>query len=338
MIPMRIKVPNEQSVIIKKIFQASEIAPLAIQMDENDENKRTFKVLFKLNEHITNTDIFFEIRLLCDDDLDVSYIKSRSLYIKNIEKDENKYKAFKNIMKDFSIESFYVGDFNYELENGNYYIDGLKQLLDPVSQNIFFETIRIYIPRYMLIAISLYIEDLLDPYNKTEKEYLFASNDIANMRFDKAENLKILGTCKTKNGEYFSYNTMYELSTGPTSWKFTYEIITIEDLQPKEIVEENNFKTWYSQYAGNYIGLVREPNNLYCFVVVKNDKGKVVSLVTHGDLINKTNLIDPYKIFIEEETDESEEDEDSVSDVIENISVDEANSWNNENNKEEEVL
>ena len=76
MIPMRMKLNNNQSqsIIISKMFQASEIAPLAIQLDETDQEKRVYKILFKLNEHITNTNIFLEIRLLAEDDLDKSFI------------------------------------------------------------------------------------------------------------------------------------------------------------------------------------------------------------------------------------------------------------------------
>ena len=61
MIPMKMKIGNNQGVVINKMFQASEIAPLAIQPDENDPNKKIYKLLFKLNEHITDSDVFFEI-------------------------------------------------------------------------------------------------------------------------------------------------------------------------------------------------------------------------------------------------------------------------------------
>ena len=307
MIPMRMKINNNQSVIVKKMFQASEIAPLAIQQDENDSSKKAYKILFKLNEHITDTDIFFEIRLLTEDDLEKSYLKSRSIYIDNIKKDEKKYEAFKNIMKSFNIEIFYVGDFYYEFDNGNYYIDGFKQIVDLKTNKLYHESIRIYIPRWMLIAMSLYLEDVTDPYDKVEKEYLFASNEFSNMRFEKVENLKVLGTCKTQKEEYFSYNTMYELNTGPTFWRFTYEILTEEDLEVKMPIGEQEFEAWYSKYEGNYIGTVKEPNNLYCFVTVKNNKDKVTTLMVKDEFINKTNLLDPYKIFIEDEIEADKE-------------------------------
>lgn len=314
MIPMRMKINNNQGVIIKKMFQASEIAPLAIQADENDPNKKSFKILFKLNEHITDTNIFFEIRLLAEDDLDKAYLKSRSIYIDNLQKDKKKYEAFKNIMKGFDVSVFYVGDFYYEFDNGNYYIDGFKSLVDRKNNQIFFESIRVYIPRWMLIAMSLYIQDLTDPYNRVEKEYLFASTKFSNMRFEKVENLKILGTCKTQKNELISYNTMYELNTGPTFWRFTYEILTEEDLEVKEPLGEDEFEAWYSKYEGNYIGTVKEPNNLYCFITVKNDKGNIVSLMTKDIFINKTNLLDPYKIFVEEIEEIEEEDIDNTID------------------------
>lgn len=314
MIPMRMKINNNQGVIVNKMFQASEIAPLAIQLDENDPNKKAYKVLFKLNEHISDTDIFFEIRLLTEDDLDKSYIRSRSLYIDNLKKDEKKYNAFKNIMKDFNIDIFYVGDFYYEFDNGNYYIDGFKQLIEENTKQVFFEKIRIYVPRWMLIAMGLYIEDITDPYNRIEKEYLFASNEFSNMRFEKVENLKILGTCKTEKDNYISYNTMYELNTGPTFWRFTYEILTEEDLEVKEPIGEEEFKAWYSKYENNYIGTVKEPNNLYCFIIVKNDKNKIVALMTKDEFINKTNLLDPYKIFVEEEEEIEEDNKENVID------------------------
>jgi hypothetical protein len=336
MIPMRMKINNDQEVIINKMFQASEMAPLAIQLDENDSNKKAYKILFKLNEHISDTDIFFEIRLLAEDNLDKSYIRSRSLYIDNLKKDEKKYNAFKNIMKDFNIDIFYVGDFYYEFDNGNYYIDGFKQLAEANTKQVFFEKIRIYVPRWMLIAMSLYIEDITDPYNMIEKEYLFASNEFSNMRFEKVENLKILGTCKTKKDNYISYNTMYELNTGPTFWRFTYEILTEEDLEVKIPIGEEEFKAWYSKYENNYIGTVKEPNNLYCFIVAKNDKNKIVALMTKDEFINKTNLLDPYKIFVEEE---EEIEEDNKENIIDESVFDQGASFDfikEETNKEEE--
>ena len=337
MIPMRMKINNNQDIIINKMFQASEIAPLAIQPDENDPNKKAFKILFKLNEHITDTDIFFEIRLLTEDDLDRAYIKSRSIYIDNLEKDEKKYEAFKNMMKGFNVDIFYVGDFYYEFDNGNYYIDGFKQLIEQKSGSVFFERIRVYIPRWMMLGLSLYMQDITDPYNRVEKEYLFASNKFSNMRFEKVENLKVLGTCKTRKEEFISYNTMYELNTGPTFWRFTYEILTEEDLEVKEPIGEQEFEAWYSKYEGNYIGTVKEPNNLYCFIITKNDKGNVVSLMTKDMFINKTNLLDPYKIFVEDVEEPDEECVDNIIDesVLENKNTGYENISKEENNEEE---
>lgn len=341
MIPMKMKLNGSQSqlVIIKKVFQASEIAPIAIQPDENDPNEKIFKILFRLNEHISGTTIFFESRLCCEDDLDRSYIKSRSIYIENLKKDENRFKSFKNIMKEFNLNVFYVGDFDYELDNGNYYTDGYKQIVEKSTGNLYYESIRIYIPRFMLISLSLYYQDLTDPYNVTEREYLFASTDIQNMRFDKVENVKLLGTYKSKKDQYyFSYNTAYEFNNGPTSWKFTYEILTEEDLKVKEPINEEEFNSWYSKYEGNFIGTANEPNGLYVFTVVKNDDGKVMALMTRGDLINNTNLLDPYKIFIEDNIDEEDEEENDDT-IIENINIDDANEWDkiDESTNNEEV-
>ena len=309
MIPMKMKIGNNQGVVINKMFQASEIAPLAIQPDENDPNKKIYKLLFKLNEHITESDVFFEIRLSAGDDLDKSYIKARSLYIDNLKKDSNRYNAFKTIMKGFNPNIFYIGDFYFEFNNGNYFVDGFKQLVDMNSGRTYYEMIRIYIPRWMLIAIVLYMQDLTDPYNRVEKEYLFASNEISNMKFEKVENLEILGTCKTKKDQYFSYNTMYELSTGPSTWRFTYEILTEEDLEVKKPLDEELFEAWYSKYNGNFIGSLKEPNNMYNFVIIKDEYKKVTALIVKDEFINKTNLLDPYKIFVSEEDDKLEEED-----------------------------
>ena len=186
----------------------------------------------------------------------------------------------------------------------------------------------------MLITTSLYLQDLLDPYNRVEREYLFASSDMASMRFDKVERFKILGSCKTKKDEYFSYDTMYEFGNGPTTWNFKYEILTEEDLELRKPIDEEQFKAWYDQYEGNFIGVVKEPNNLFCYVVVKNDKDRVVALMTRSEFINKTNLLDPYKIFVEEVQEESEDEEEN-NDIIEDVSTEDAESWNNTDEKEE---
>ena len=330
MVVMNIR-KNNINVIIQKMFQVSEMVPLAIQKEEKDKSGNTFKVLFKMNEHITNTDIFFEIRLICTDELDRSYIKSRSIYIDNLKKNEEKYKAFKTIMKDFSIDSFYVGDFNFEFDNGNYYIDGLKQLMDVKTGSSFFETIRLYIPRFLYIVINLYIQDLLDPYDRSEKEFLFVSPEIANMKFDKVEGVKNLGTCKTKveNTDYFSYNTMYEFNNGPTSWKFTYEVLTEEDLELINPINKEKFEAWYSNYKNNFIGFVPDSSHpgIY-YVITLTENKKVMGLYCLGQFIEKTNLIDPYKIFIDDLVEEiPEEDENNNELDLENMSEAISDGW-----------
>ena len=296
MVLLKINNPAENLIIINKVFQASEIVPLAIQL--NDNNNNTFKVLFKLNEHITNTDIFFEINLFAENDLDASYIKSKSIYIDNLTRDENKYNAFKNIMKDFSEDKFYVGDFSYNLNDGNYYITGFKQLVGD-DNRLFFEKMKIYIPRYMIISTSMYLQSLLDPYNNIEKEYLLISNEIATMKFEKAQNLKLIGTCKTKKDNYFSYNTMYQVSNGPTKWNFTYDVYTEEDLELKEPIEQDSFNTWFSQYNSNFIGVVLDPNKSFYYIITKNDQEKVVAITVSKELMDKSNLLNPYNIFVE---------------------------------------
>lgn len=295
---------DTRNVIIEKIFLANRMAPLAIQKDEKNPN--CYKVLFKFEESISDNFIFFETRLLTENSLDVSYIESRSIYIDNLKKNEEKMKAFKAIMKDFSENKFYMGDFNFNIENINYKINGFKQMFGK-NNTVVYEHVEIYIPRYMFIIISLYMDDFLNPFNEMEKEFLFISNDILNMRFEKVENVKLVASSKYEDGDVFHYPTMYEMYCGKTVWKFIYDIITEDDLELKELLKYSIFEPEYSQYNEKLIGIVEDRD--YTYIITTNAQDKIVSLKVSKDLIDKTNLLDPYFIFDLPPEDNGEEDE-----------------------------
>ena len=305
MIPVQAKVTDPSKIIVQKIFIANKMAPLAIQRDE--QNQSEYKVLFKLDENITGNFIYLEIRLKAEDNFDKSYIESKSIYLDNIKKDDKKYEAFKTIMKDFNPDIFFIGDFNIIRNDSemNYSINAIRSLT-PDGQNFFFELNKIYIPRYMYIILTLYLQELLDPYSDNENELLFVANDVMNMRFEKAENMKLIASTKKEIDNAFSYSTMYEMNCGPTSWKFIYEIITTEDLKLKEPLFSSIFNAEYSQYYNNFIGSV--PDRGFVYIIVRNDQNKVVAVKVSNDLISKTNIIDPYTIFIEEDVSKKEEE------------------------------
>ena len=294
---------DTRNVIIEKVFLANRIAPLAIQKDENNPN--CYKVLFKFEESISDNFIFFETRLLTENSLDVSYIESRSIYIDNLKKNEEGMKAFKAIMKDFSENKFYMGDFNFQAENINYKINGFKQMFGQ-NNAVVYEHVEIFIPRYMFIIISLYMEDFLNPFNDIEKEFLFISNDMINMRFEKVENVKLVASSKYEEGDVFHYPTMYEMNCGPTCWKFTHDIITEDDLELKELLAYEIFEPEYSQYNEKLIGVVQDRD--FAYIILNNDQGRIITLKATEDLINKTNLLDPYFIFDLPPEDDTEEE------------------------------
>lgn len=296
MIPVNMNITNNGLIVIEKIFLANKMVPIAIQRDENIS--KSYKVLFQLTENISNSDIFFEFRLETENAVDKEYIENRSLFIDQMKKDDNKFKAFKEVMKGFNPDRFYVGGLKFNKGERNYYIEGFKQLIG--AGKVFFEKIKIFVPRQMFIILSLYLEDLIDPYNGQEKEFLFLSHEINTARFQKVENVKLIASTKKQVDEDFSYNTMYEMNCGPTFWKFTYEIITPEDLELKEPLGDSIFDAEYSQYNERFIGCVPDGRGSN-YILTTNENGKVEILVVSDELINKTNLIDPYKIFINEE-------------------------------------
>lgn len=297
MIPVSMKISDPQLIISRKVFMGTKIVPLAIQKDEN--NNKIYKILFKFTETVSNDDIFFEARISIEDSLDKNYIESRSLYIDNIKKNENKFKAFKEVMSEFNSEKFYIGDFRFDMEESNQYIDAYKQVKTKDGK-VYYEAIKIYISRIMFIILSLYTEDLLDPYSEQEKEFLFISGEMNNLRFEKAEDIKLIATSKRQlEDNNFSYNTMYEMNCGPTCWKFVYEIITPEDLELKEPLDYSIFDPEYSQYYNNFIGSVTYKNE-FVYIITRDKNNKVVAVKVSNELINKTNIINPYNIFVEE--------------------------------------
>lgn len=297
MIPVSMKISDPQLIISRKVFMGTKIVPLAIQKDEN--NNKIYKILFKFTETVSNDDIFFEARISIEDSLDKNYIESRSLYIDNIKKNENKFKAFKEVMSEFNSEKFYIGDFRFDMEGSNQYIDAYKQVKTKDGK-VYYEAIKIYISRIMFIILSLYTEDLLDPYSEQEKEFLFISGEMNNLRFEKAEDIKLIATSKKQlEDNNFSYNTMYEMNCGPTCWKFVYEIITPEDLELKEPLDYSIFDPEYYQYYNNFIGSVTYKNE-FVYIITRDKNNKVVAVKVSNELINKTNIINPYNIFIEE--------------------------------------
>ena len=296
MLPVQIQINDQSKIISQKIFIANKIAPLAIQKDKINQNR--YKLLFKMEENINEKVIYLEVTLEAEDSLDKSYIESKSIYIDNIMKNENKYKAFKELMRDYNENLFYFGDLNIIRKEMNYTIDSFKTISN--GKDIFYESNKIYIPRYMYIILSLYKQELLDPYNDMEKEFLFVTNDLINIKFEKAESVKLVASTKKQldNGD-FLYSTMYDLICGPSSWKFTYEVITADDYELKEPLFSYIYNAEYSQYNNRYIGTVSDRGFVY--VIVKNDQDKIVAINVSNELIEKTNLIDPYFIFIEEE-------------------------------------
>lgn len=288
---------DTRNVIIEKIFMANKILPLAIQKDENYPD--SYKILFRFDETISDNYIYFEARLLSEDELDKSYIESKSIYIDNLKKNPEKMSAFKAMMKGFSNDKFYMGDFNYENnhdDNMNYKINGYKQM-NTKNNAVVYEHMDIYIPRYMFIILSLYMEDFLNPYNKIEKEFLFVSDKMMTMRFEKVESVKLVNSSKYKEEDQdcFYYSTMYEMNCGPTFWRFIYDIVTEDDLELKKSIPYSDFTDKYSDYKRNLIGIVEDGDDIY--VVVFNDKQRVSALRVNLSLIEKTNLKDPYFIF-----------------------------------------
>ena len=312
MIPVNMNITNNSLIVIEKIFLANKIVPIAIQRDENQS--KSFKVLFQLTENISNSDIFFEFRLEAEDSVDKEYMENRSLFIDQMKKDENKFKAFKEIMKNFNPDKFYIGGLKFNKGERNYYIEGYKQLMG--GGKVFFEKIKIFVPRQMFIVLSLYLEDLIDPYNNQEKEFLFLSQEINTARFQKVENVKLIASAKKQiDEENFSYNTMYEMNCGPSIWKFTYEIITPEDLELKEPLGDSIFEAEYSQYNERFIGCVPDGKGSN-YIITTNENGKVEILVVSNELINKTNLIDPYNIFINEIDEPESKKQEKINIVI----------------------
>jgi len=297
MIPVNMNVTNSELIAIEKIFLASKMVPIAIQKDEN--NLKSYKVLFHLTENISNSDIFFEFRLEAEDIIDKEYLENKSLYIENMKKDDKKFTAFKEIMKNFNPDNFYVGGLKFKRGERNYYLEGFKQLIG-TNDRIFFEKMKIFVSRQLFIILSLYLEDLIDPFNKQEKEFLFLSHEFNTARFQKVEEVKLVASTKKEiEDNNYSYNTMYEMNCGPTFWKFTYEIITPEDLELKEPLGVSIFDAEYSQYNERFIGCVPDGKGGN-YVITTNDNGKIEILVVPDILIGKTNLIDPYNIFINE--------------------------------------
>jgi hypothetical protein len=271
--------------------------PLAIQRD-TVLNENTYKILFKIDENITGNYIFFEAKIRAEEKIDIKYIESKSIYIENIKKNETKYNAFKEIMKDFNPNIFYSGNFVINRGNNNYTLSGIKSLSS--GNDVYFEIMNIYIPRYIYIILGLYVQELLDPYCDSEKELLFVSNDMLNLRFEKVDNVRLAASAKTQREDnLFSYSTMYEFNCGPTFWKFVYVIITPEDLTLKEPLFYDTFKAEYSQYNDRYIGYVSDLG--YVYVIIRNDNNKIVALKVPNKFIQKTNIVDPYYIFIEED-------------------------------------
>lgn len=320
MIALNFKITQNMNVIVPKIFIANKMIPLAIQADETDKSGRTFKILFKITQDIDESEIFFEIRYKCEDNLDLEHITGKSLYIENLKKDPDKFNSFKEIMKDFSPNNFYVGSLDFMFEDGNSYIDSVKQLIDKNTGAIYYESMRIYIPRYMHIMLSLYSNNIMDPFTKEENEIIFVAPNMREMRFEKAENVKLLATCKKDIGDgNFLYNSMYEFSNGPTTWKFTYGVITPEDLELREPLDSKKFDGQYSAFEGKYIDTIRF-NNIAHYVVIR-EGDKIKTIVTHNSLIEKTNLVDPYTIFKNENEvviDPDKENENFVNSWINN--------------------
>jgi hypothetical protein len=296
MVAINMELKPNSNIIIEKIFLANRVLPLAIQRDEQD--KTVYKILFKINETISDNFIFFEIRLKAEDDLDRSYIESKSIFIDNLMKDKDKYSAFKTIMKEYDQNKFYVGSFKFiTTPTGiNYIVKGFKEIKLAAVASTAYETMNVYIPRYMYIILSLYLEDFTNPYSTVEKEFLFLSDEMLSLRFEKVENVKLVASTKVKmdNGLY-QYITHYEMNCGPTFWRFNYDIITEEDLELKEPLAYDTFKSEYSQYDSNLIGTVGDNGLMY--IVTRNDKDKIVALKVSSALANKTNLINPYFIF-----------------------------------------
>lgn len=298
MVTVKTTINDNNKVIGQKIFLANKIIPLAIQRDDT-LGVGTYKVLFKIDENITGKFIFFEARIRAEEEIDIKYIESKSIYIENIKKNEIKYNAFKEIMKEFNANIFYVGDFTVNRANQNYTITAIKSII--ANDNTFYyELMNIYIPRYMYIVLALYVEELLDPYSDMERDFLFVSPDILSLRFEKVEQAKLAASTKRQREDgLFLYSTMYEFNCGPTFWKFVYEVVTCEDLKLKEPLFTETFDIEYTQYKDRYIGYVSDVG--YVYVIVKNDAGKIVALKVPNELIQKTNIVDPYYIFDEED-------------------------------------
>ena len=297
MVTVKTTINDTTKVIGQKIFLANKFIPLAIQRDDT-LGVGTYKVLFKVDENITGKSIFFEARIRAEEKLDIEYIESKSIYIENIKSNEVKYSAFKEIMKEFNPNNFYVGDFAVNRANQNYTITAIKSIAG--SGTFYYELMNIYIPRYMYIVLALYVEELLDPYSDMERDFLFISPDILSLRFEKVEQAKLAASTKRQREDgLFLYSTMYEFNCGPTFWKFVYEVVTSEDLKLKEPLFTETFDAEYTQYKDRYIGYVSDTG--YVYVIVKNDAGKIVALKVPNELIQKTNIVDPYYIFDEED-------------------------------------
>ena len=310
---------DKNKFIAVKMFIANKIVPIAIQRDK--ENNTIYKILFGMIQDMDENMIYFETRIKAEDSVDIEYIENRPIYIDEISKSKEKKEAYNSLMKEFNPDKFYIGDLLFKKnDTGNHIINAFKKLINK-NGNDFYELTTIHIPRYMYIILSLFIENIMEPYSDIENiESLFINPDMKSIRFEKVEGVKLIATCKSNRDDLISYNSHYEMNCGPKTWKFNYEILMVEDNELKIPLDKSIFDPEYSLYNDKFIGLVKDSD--CCYIIIYDDNHKIKGLRISRELLKLTNIDNPYFIFKDiktsnKDTEESEETiEISSSDLI----------------------
>ena len=292
----KITLPEENKIIEKKLFSPNEFQLLSISLTD-DNNMGVF--LFRAVQTSTDDKLFIQVPFLISDQTDVSYITTNKMFIRNITIFDDKKDEYTDLIKDMNEENTYLSDLciNEYAESKKYYI--LKCTRNCDSENGYFSEIDLLVSRDLFIQINLFINQFLLKILGADLNFL--SYKYKNIEFITIDHVKL--DASVEDRALKSVFNHYTVGCGPTIFKFNF-LSPISEDKNKRLRNPMIASQYEIFYQNDFIvnDLIRDDNDDLLLLFeerseINNNYKSTKALRFNKDMIEKTNLVDLYKVY-----------------------------------------
>jgi hypothetical protein len=287
-----ITIPDENLILCRQKYFVNNIIPLAIRILDSEK----FLVLFLAGQDNDESNILLQV-LFSMNSKDEEFIKSLPLFIDNLVRPEfkQKFDLYVAATKEATTKSLYMTDFEMKRDPSSLYF------LATAVQNYrgCANVLDLHIPIDNFVIVNLFL-NRLSIYDRCA-EYAFGDKKLKNVELSTAEDIKLDGSSTDFISRFICNH--YTCRNGKQFYKFNF--VSAKDPKrklKKPIHAEKYDKLFINDFTINDMIFCEE--KLYLIYEQRSDITeqfkKTILIVLDKELYDKTNLIDFYNIYEEE--------------------------------------